>query len=181
MGFLICDMHVGSSSPGIEPGPPALGARSLNHCATREVPLSVFLKAENNACAHLFLGGSSHLTVTSRAFPKHTTEMELSGMLTIKNSPVEAQTKRQVLDVLHLLQIYLPSFTTLFRVPGGWSSPLPPAATPGPRSAAGPGWAVAVPAPKGHAFPTAISGVWWLCGHLSRGREGTSPSSIGFP
>ena len=24
--------------PGIEPGPPALGVRSLNHCATREVP-----------------------------------------------------------------------------------------------------------------------------------------------
>ena len=23
--------------PGIEPGPPALGARSLNHCAIREV------------------------------------------------------------------------------------------------------------------------------------------------
>ena len=29
--------------PGIEPGPPALGARSLNHCATREVPQPVFL------------------------------------------------------------------------------------------------------------------------------------------
>ena len=24
--------------PGIEPGPPALGAQSLTHCATREVP-----------------------------------------------------------------------------------------------------------------------------------------------
>ena len=26
--------------PGIKPGPPALGAESLNHCATREVPRS---------------------------------------------------------------------------------------------------------------------------------------------
>ena len=24
--------------PGIEPGPPAWGAQSLNHCATREIP-----------------------------------------------------------------------------------------------------------------------------------------------
>ena len=29
--------------PGMEPGPPALGARSLNHCATREVPRAVIL------------------------------------------------------------------------------------------------------------------------------------------
>ena len=28
--------------PGIEPQPPALGARSLNHCVTREVPKYVF-------------------------------------------------------------------------------------------------------------------------------------------
>ena len=40
-----CDMldiqpllwHVGSSSPGIELGPPALGAQSLSHWTTREV------------------------------------------------------------------------------------------------------------------------------------------------
>ena len=29
--------------PAIEPGPPALGARSLNHCANREVPTLRFL------------------------------------------------------------------------------------------------------------------------------------------
>ena len=28
--------------PGIEPRPPVLGARSLNHCATREVPTCMF-------------------------------------------------------------------------------------------------------------------------------------------
>ena len=28
--------------PGIEPRPPALGAQSLNHCATREVPGFLF-------------------------------------------------------------------------------------------------------------------------------------------
>ena len=28
--------------PGIEPGPPALGAQSLNHHATREVPENIF-------------------------------------------------------------------------------------------------------------------------------------------
>ena len=28
--------------PGIEPGPPALGAQSFNHCATREVPTLIF-------------------------------------------------------------------------------------------------------------------------------------------
>ena len=32
------------SCPGIEPGPPALGVHSLNHCATREVPKTLFLK-----------------------------------------------------------------------------------------------------------------------------------------
>ena len=36
---LSCGMHVGSSSlPGIEPGPPVLGAWHLNHWATREIP-----------------------------------------------------------------------------------------------------------------------------------------------
>ena len=30
----------------IEPGPPELGARSLNHCATREVPVTrIFFQA----------------------------------------------------------------------------------------------------------------------------------------
>ena len=36
--------------PGIEPGPPALGARSLNHCATREVSVSL------NSWFHFHLG-----------------------------------------------------------------------------------------------------------------------------
>ena len=31
--------------PGIEPGPPALGARSLIHCTTREVPWPVLFQA----------------------------------------------------------------------------------------------------------------------------------------
>ena len=35
--------HVGSSSPtGIEPRPPALGAWSLSHWTTREVPEDLF-------------------------------------------------------------------------------------------------------------------------------------------
>ena len=29
--------------PGIKPGPPALGAWSLNHCATSEVPIPILL------------------------------------------------------------------------------------------------------------------------------------------
>ena len=33
--------------PGIEPMPPALGAQSLNHWTTREVPISQFLKSVN--------------------------------------------------------------------------------------------------------------------------------------
>ena len=42
-GLLSCGMWTLSSLipwPGIKPGPPALGSRSLNHCATREVPQS---------------------------------------------------------------------------------------------------------------------------------------------
>ena len=43
MRTLSCGMRVGSSSLArIEPGPPALRAQSLNHCATREVPRKPF-------------------------------------------------------------------------------------------------------------------------------------------
>ena len=39
MRTLSCGMHVGSSSlTRVEPGPPALGALSLNYCTTRKVP-----------------------------------------------------------------------------------------------------------------------------------------------
>ena len=42
-GLLSCGMHAGSSSPpAIEPGPPALGAWSLTHWTTREVPLATY-------------------------------------------------------------------------------------------------------------------------------------------
>ena len=45
MRTLSCGMHVGSNSPpGIEPGPPALGAWSLTHWTTREVPVQTALK-----------------------------------------------------------------------------------------------------------------------------------------
>ena len=41
MWTLSCGMHVGSSSPGVEPGAPALGAWSLTYWTTREVPILV--------------------------------------------------------------------------------------------------------------------------------------------
>ena len=38
MPGLSCSMWVLVSQPGIKPGPPALGTRSLSHWTTREVP-----------------------------------------------------------------------------------------------------------------------------------------------
>ena len=39
--------------PGIKPGPPALGAQSLNHWTTREVPLGFLETLNSNQCSHL--------------------------------------------------------------------------------------------------------------------------------
>ena len=41
---LSCSMWDLAPWPGIEPGPPALGAQSLSHWTTREVPISSFLR-----------------------------------------------------------------------------------------------------------------------------------------
>ena len=43
--------------PGIEPGPPALGAQSLTHWTTREVPLSarLDLKVNCSLCEEIIL------------------------------------------------------------------------------------------------------------------------------
>ena len=43
---LSCSMWGLFSLPGIEPGPPTLGAWSLSHWTTREVPTPVFLLGE---------------------------------------------------------------------------------------------------------------------------------------
>ena len=43
---LSCGMWDLVPRPGIEPGPPALGAQSLSHWTTREVPKINFLKQE---------------------------------------------------------------------------------------------------------------------------------------
>ena len=40
--------------PGIEPMPPALGAQSLNHWTTREVPAFFFLNGGTEGCWMLF-------------------------------------------------------------------------------------------------------------------------------
>ena len=39
--------------PGIKPGPPALGAQSLNHWTTWEVPLGFLKTLNSNQCSHL--------------------------------------------------------------------------------------------------------------------------------
>ena len=41
---LCCSMRDLVPWPGIEPGPPALGAQSLTHWTTREVPIHTFVK-----------------------------------------------------------------------------------------------------------------------------------------
>ena len=42
--------------PGMEPGSPALGARSLNHCGPGEVPAKAFLSF-HYGLANIFSGG----------------------------------------------------------------------------------------------------------------------------
>ena len=50
-GSLVGAMHVGSSSlTRIEPGPPALGARTLRHWTTREVPCCLFDDGHPDGC-----------------------------------------------------------------------------------------------------------------------------------
>ena len=41
-GLLSCGMRDLVPLPGIKPGPPALGAQSLTHWTTREVPIFIF-------------------------------------------------------------------------------------------------------------------------------------------
>ena len=48
MRTLSCDMWALAPWPGIEPGPPALGAWSLSHWTTREVPSLWF--DEHDSC-----------------------------------------------------------------------------------------------------------------------------------
>ena len=48
MRTLSCGMHVGSSSLTRDrTQAPALGARNLNHCSSREVPTYIYLKYKN--------------------------------------------------------------------------------------------------------------------------------------
>ena len=57
MQTLSCSMHVGSSSLSrIEPGAPELGAQSLNHSATREVPCLFILKKLLKVCVCCIAG-----------------------------------------------------------------------------------------------------------------------------
>ena len=59
MGSLVvaCELLVAACmwdlvpQPGMEPGPPALGAQSPIHCATREVPLMGF--SVQKRCLHI--------------------------------------------------------------------------------------------------------------------------------
>ena len=46
MQTLSCGMWDLVPWPGIEPGPPALGAQSLSHWTTREVPLTLLIEAQ---------------------------------------------------------------------------------------------------------------------------------------
>ena len=53
MRTLSCGMWDLVPKPGIEPGPPALGARSLRHWTTREVPTPFFLYFQSSMiCSH---------------------------------------------------------------------------------------------------------------------------------
>ena len=62
-GTFSCDMWDLVPEPGIERRPPALGAQSLSHWTTREVPPDLTLNIEENGIPEAYLSMDSFLTV----------------------------------------------------------------------------------------------------------------------
>ena len=69
--------HVGSSIPnqGLNPGPPALGAQSLNHWTTREIPELLFL---NFLFSIFFSQESCHLILAASWQPEFLSTAQMS-------------------------------------------------------------------------------------------------------
>ena len=56
---LVAPQHVGSSRARAQTGVPSIGRWILNHCATREVPYSIFLKLGSWALADIVINQTS--------------------------------------------------------------------------------------------------------------------------
>ena len=54
--------------PGIEPGPPVLGARSVNHCTTREVPVFLLLTPPKSQPVRLENGKASFTPIYNLSY-----------------------------------------------------------------------------------------------------------------
>ena len=102
--------------PGIEPGPPELGARSLIHCATREVPLfssynSLFKKILVFWCRFMF---TSKLRGRYRDFP-YTPCLHTCIASPIINTPDQMVHLLQLMNLhWHIIITQSPQFTLGF-------------------------------------------------------------------